>query len=86
MGIGGLYYGRKLVFGYKDADGNMNVPKRNFDVMCEKRGEFEEEAGSVKWRTIKFKDSNEVDSRTISPKGDEVVFSVEKEKVLLKFG
>jgi len=46
----------------------------------------EEEIGPVKWRTITLKESNEVDNRAISPKGDEVVFKVEKGKMLIKLG
>ena len=36
----GLYWGRKLVFGEMDEDGNINIPNRNFNVTCERRGDF----------------------------------------------
>lgn len=38
---GGLYGDRDLRFGYFDEEGNMNLPDRNFNVECERRGEFE---------------------------------------------
>jgi len=46
----------------------------------------EDEIGPVKWRTITLKESNEVDSKAMSPKGDEIVFKVEKGKMLIKIG
>ena len=38
---GGLYSDRKLLFGYLDDEGLMNLPDRDFDVECERREEFE---------------------------------------------
>ncbi len=37
---GSLYRNHFLAFGYQDADGNMRLPDRDFDVMCEGRSEF----------------------------------------------
>jgi len=36
----GLYEDRELVFGYRDKDGNICLPDRDFNVMCERRVEF----------------------------------------------
>ncbi|MFO7755408.1 MAG: hypothetical protein R6V34_05440 [Bacteroidales bacterium] len=38
---GSLYADRDLRFGYLDDEGYMNLPDRNFEVVCERRGEFE---------------------------------------------
>ena len=37
---GSLYRNHFLAFGYQDADGNMRLPDRDFNVMCEGRSEF----------------------------------------------
>ena len=36
----GLYWERKRVFGEMDDEGNINIPKRDFNVTCERRGDF----------------------------------------------
>lgn len=46
----------------------------------------DDELGPIKWRTITLKEPNEVDSRTMVPKGDEIVFKVEQGKMLIKLG
>ena len=46
----------------------------------------EDDIGPAKWRTITLKEHGEVDARTMSHKGDEIVFSVEKGKMLIKLG
>jgi hypothetical protein len=46
----------------------------------------DDEQGEVKWRTTTLKELNEVDSKTMSGKGDELVFKVEKGKMLIKLG
>ncbi|MBN1211936.1 MAG: hypothetical protein JXA92_05105 [candidate division Zixibacteria bacterium] len=46
----------------------------------------EDEIGPVKWRTITLKDPNETDNRTLSTKGDELVYKVEKGKIQVKMG
>lgn len=46
----------------------------------------EDDQGLVKWRTITLKEPGEIDDRTISNKGDEVVFKVEKGSMLIKLG
>jgi hypothetical protein len=46
----------------------------------------EEDLGPVKWRTITIKAPNEVDNRTMSPKGDELVISVMAGTILIKLG
>ena len=37
---GSLYRNHFLAFGYQDEDGNMRLPDRDFNVMCEGRSEF----------------------------------------------
>jgi len=46
----------------------------------------EDEIGPVKWRTITLKEPNETDNRTLSTKGDELVYKVEKGKIQVKMG
>lgn len=46
----------------------------------------EDEIGPVKWRTITLKEANETDNRTLSTKGDELVYKVEKGKIQVKMG
>lgn len=49
---GGLYADRDLRFGYMDDEGYMNLPDRDFNVECERRGEFERFSEGRPQRTI----------------------------------
>ncbi|MGB5362525.1 MAG: hypothetical protein WBN17_04395 [Aureibaculum sp.] len=49
---GGLYEDRDLRFGYMDDEGYMNLPDRDFNVECERRGEFERFSEGRPQRTI----------------------------------
>lgn len=49
---GGLYGDRDLRFGYMDDEGYMNLPDRDFNVECERRGEFERFSEGRPQRTI----------------------------------
>ncbi len=49
---GGLYADRDLRFGYLDDKGYMNLPNRDFNVECERRGEFERFSEGRPQRTI----------------------------------
>ncbi|MEN8178756.1 MAG: hypothetical protein ABFS39_09060 [Pseudomonadota bacterium] len=49
---GSLYSNRFLAFGYRDAEGNMRLPDRDFDVLCEDRGSFTRQAEGEPTKTI----------------------------------
>jgi len=46
----------------------------------------EDDIGPAKWRTITLKEHGEVEARAMSHKGDEIVISVKKGKMLIKLG
>ena len=46
----------------------------------------EDDQGPVKWRTITLKESGEVEAGARTHKGDEIVFSIQKGKILIKLG
>lgn len=46
----------------------------------------EDDQGPVKWRTITLKEPGEVEAGARTHKGDEIVFSVQKGKILIKLG
>ncbi len=46
----------------------------------------EDDQGLLKWRTITLKEPGEVEASARTQKGDEIVFSVQKGKMLIKLG
>ena len=50
----GLYKDRDLRFGSLDDEGSMNIPDREHDVRCERRGEFERLSEGTPLRTIEL--------------------------------